>query len=121
MPSRIANAQGIYYLISGLWPILSMSTFEAVTGRKTDRWLVKTVGLLAAVIGVSLLRDPDRRSDRSLPVTAALAFAAVDIVYSAKGTIRPVYLVDGVVELAIAAAWMRSRPGPSALTVRRAQ
>ncbi|MBV8580277.1 MAG: hypothetical protein JOZ86_06540, partial [Candidatus Eremiobacteraeota bacterium] len=37
-----------YYLATGLWPLLDMRSFELVTGRKTDRWLVKMVGALAA-------------------------------------------------------------------------
>lgn len=38
--------QGLYYSISGIWPLLSIDTFMAVTGPKTDIWLVKTVGVL---------------------------------------------------------------------------
>jgi len=41
----------VYFLLTGIWPLLSMRTFEAVTGPKVDRWLVKTVGVLVAVIG----------------------------------------------------------------------
>ena len=40
-----------FYVASGLRPIVSMRTFEKVTGPKTDEWLVKTVGLLIAVSG----------------------------------------------------------------------
>ena len=97
---------GGYYLLSGLWPLVSMRTFEFVTGRKTDRWLVRMVGLLAAVIGLVILRDRDRPVDRALPVGSALAFTAIDVVYSAKGTIRPIYLGDAAVESALIAAWL---------------
>lgn len=38
--------QGIYYVASGLWPLLHMRSFEAVTGPKRDKWLVNTVGAL---------------------------------------------------------------------------
>mgnify|MGYP003293179536 CR=1 FL=1 len=44
-------AQGGFYVLSGVWPLVSMRTFELVTGPKTDDWLVRMVGLLAAVIG----------------------------------------------------------------------
>src|SRR5438874_11329800 len=48
-------AQGIYYLLTGLWPLLAISSFQRVTGPKHDLWLVQTVGVLIAVIGGTLL------------------------------------------------------------------
>src|SRR5438874_8318552 len=45
-----ALAQGAYYVVSGVWPLLNMDSFEMVTGPKMDRWLVRTVGLLISVI-----------------------------------------------------------------------
>ena len=108
MRRPLATLHGSYYLVTGLWPLLSMRSFEWVTGRKTDRWLVRMVGLLAAVIGLSILRDRDRHppADRTLPVGAAVAFSAIDIVYTANGTIRPIYLGDAVVEAALIAGWL---------------
>ena len=47
----VALAHACYYLITGVWPLLSIGTFEKVTGPKTDRWLVKTVGILVGVGG----------------------------------------------------------------------
>jgi hypothetical protein len=35
--------------MTGLWPLVSIGTFQQVTGPKTDLWLVKTVGVLIAV------------------------------------------------------------------------
>lgn len=115
MRRRLSTLHGGYYLVTGLWPLLSMRTFEFVTGRKTDRWLVRMVGLLAAVIGLAILRDRDRPVDRVLPVGSALAFTAIDVVYSANGTIRPIYLGDAAVEAVLIAGWLadRSRTGPA--------
>ena len=39
-------AQGIYYWLTGLWPPVSIESFELVTGPETDDWLPQTVGLL---------------------------------------------------------------------------
>ncbi len=47
-----ASLQGIYYVATGLWPILNMRSFEMVTGPKRDKWLVKTVGALITAIGI---------------------------------------------------------------------
>lgn len=43
---RLAHFQSIYYFIFAVWPLISMRTFEAVTGNKTDEWLVVSVSLL---------------------------------------------------------------------------
>jgi hypothetical protein len=99
----VLAAQGAYFILTGVWPLVSMSTFEVVTGPKTDDWLVHTVGALAAAIGIALLagvrrRDP-RRESIVLAAAAAIAFAAIDIVYVANGTIRAIYLADAAVEV----------------------
>jgi hypothetical protein len=51
---RLLGFQAAYYCLTGIWPLLHLASFEAVTGPKTDDWLVKMVGLLAAVIGATL-------------------------------------------------------------------
>jgi hypothetical protein len=99
----VLTAQGAYYVLTGVWPLVSMSTFEAVTGPKTDDWLVHTVGALAAAIGVALLagvrgRDP-RRETIVLSAASAIAFGAIDIGYVANGTIGVIYLGDAAVEM----------------------
>ena len=109
--------QGAYYVLTGMWPLVSMRTFEAVTGPKVDDWLVHMVGLLAAVIGAVLLAAS--RSGRltheilALSAGAAAGFAAIDLRYGVVGRISPIYLADAAVELAFLAiaglAW-RDRP-----------
>ena len=47
-----ALAQGLYYAFTGVWPLISMSSFLAVTGPKTDLWLVNTVGILVLCSGL---------------------------------------------------------------------
>ncbi|VTR52312.1 Uncharacterised protein [Sphingobacterium thalpophilum] len=49
----IQKIQGIYYCLTGIWPVIHISSFMAVTGPKTDLWLVKMVGLLSLAIGLS--------------------------------------------------------------------
>ncbi|HEU4571752.1 MAG TPA: hypothetical protein VFR93_03630 [Candidatus Limnocylindrales bacterium] len=111
---RPALGQGAYYLASGLWPIVSLRTFEAVTGPKHDDWLVRTVGVLAAAIGATLLagdRSEPSADLRRLGVASGLAFAAVDVVGVATGTIRPVYLGDAAAEALWVLAWLRVPAG----------
>jgi hypothetical protein len=101
----ILFVQGLYYLITGFWPLVSIDSFEAVTGEKTDDWLVQTVGVLAAVIGATLLvgvtrRRPGRES-LALSVLSIFGFAAVDIVFVLRGTIGPIYLADAAGQAAL--------------------
>jgi hypothetical protein len=115
--AKVLRAQGAYYLFSGLWAVVDRRGFEAVTGRKKEYWLVRTVGLLAGTIGLSLLAGT--RGGRSssettvLGVAAGASFTAVDLVYVARRRISPVYLGDAAVHGLLAAfALVRSRqPG----------
>jgi|SRR5579884_1081977 len=113
----LCGVQGVYYLATGIWPLVSMRTFEQVTGRKTDNWtgregdhwLVKTVGVLVTAVGAALLTAGRRRENvAAVPVLAAgsaLGLAAIDCVYVARGVIAPIYLADAVAEVGLAAAW----------------
>ncbi len=105
----VALAQAALYVGTGVWPLLSMRTFEKVTGPKTDRWLVKTVGVLVAVIGGVLAMVSRRRKMPAeillLAVGSALGLTAIDCVYVAKKRISPVYLLDAVAEVVLAALW----------------
>ena len=58
-PRRILQAQGAYYVATGVWAVVDRRGFETVSGRKTDYWLVRTVGLLAAT---TLVMPPSTRS-----------------------------------------------------------
>jgi hypothetical protein len=61
-PGRIALlVQGGYYVATGIWPLLSMRSFERITGPKIDKWLVKTVGLLVTAIGATILLGSKRK------------------------------------------------------------
>ena len=101
---------GLFYLFGGAWPVVSMRSFEAVTGAKTDKWLVKTTGLLIAAIGGALARAACREKVGSeikiLAIGSAASLAAVDFYYVARRRIPPIYLCDGLAELALVMAWV---------------
>ncbi len=106
-------AHGLFNVVSGLWPLVNMKSFEAVTGPKTDDWLVRTVALLLVANGVVQLgsRTPDELAQaRRLAIGTAAATAAIDVVYGGKGRISRIYLADAVIELGWISAWLRSRP-----------
>jgi hypothetical protein len=103
------RAQAVYYVVSGLWPVVHLRSFMAVTGPKRDTWLVKTFGFSLAALGASMMprADADRRTQRGFAVGSALALAAADMFYVARGRISPIYLGDAAVELALAAALVK--------------
>ncbi len=108
---RILKFQALYYCATGISPLISMRAFEAVTGRKRDRWLVQMVGLLAVSIGLTLWLDSVRNETTSsavaLSCSSALAFAGIDIAHVYRRRISPVYLVDAAIELLIVGALLR--------------
>jgi hypothetical protein len=107
---KLALLQGIFYVATGLWPLVDIVSFQMVTGPKTDLWLVKTVGVLVTVIGAVLLSA--WRSRRiTLEVTllgagSALGLASIDLIYALSGTISAVYLADAVAELGLVGLWI---------------
>lgn len=108
-------AHGVFYLITGWWPILHLPSFLAVTGMKTDLWLVQTVGALIAVVGASLSFAAHRKrfvaEIRILAIGSAVALAGVDIVFVTRDIIARIYLLDAAGELALAAAWIALSAG----------
>ncbi|MFT3838875.1 MAG: hypothetical protein QM723_17985 [Myxococcaceae bacterium] len=54
--------QGALYLATGLWPIVHLKSFQAVTGAKRQKWLARTYGGITVLAGASLLLGAVRRS-----------------------------------------------------------
>lgn len=113
----MAWLQGIYFFVTGVWPILHIESFVAVTGPKVDLWLVKTVGALIAVVGATLMLGARRRQVGAelafLAVASAACLGAVDVIYALADRIWDIYLLDAVAEAGLivlwAIAWWRRR------------
>jgi hypothetical protein len=110
--------QGAYYLVTGVWPIVHIRSFKLVTGEKTDNlptgldadhWLVMTVSMLITAIAVTLLLAAWRRSQSLemglLALSAAVGLTIIDVVYTARRVILPIYLLDAVIEVPLILAW----------------
>jgi hypothetical protein len=110
---KVARFQGAFYLVTGLWPILHIQSFQLVTGPKTDLWLVKTVGVLVTVVGAVLIAASRRHRITDeiilLAVGSALGLAAIDLVYALSGRISAVYLADAALEIGLAMLWVVGR------------
>src|SRR3954452_12854216 len=89
--ARTVRFQGGYYAATGIWSVLHRRSFESVSGRKADYWLVRTVGALSISIGGALLAGSRKQSvsteARVLSAATALSFAAVDVYYATRGRI----------------------------------
>ena len=117
--SRIlACIQGTYFLVTGVWPLMSIHTFQAVTGPKTDHlvtglegdhWLVMTVAVLVVGIGLTLLcagwRGTKSMEIAVLAIASAAGLAAIDLIYVSRQVIAPIYLLDAAVEAALIIGW----------------
>lgn len=106
--------QGLYYFLGGLWPLVWLESFLWVVGPKGDIFLLRTVSVLFAVIGLALLLEAARRRPASsvvmLGIVAALSVAAIDI-WHISG-LRWVYWLDvaleSVLAIALMVTWARS-------------
>lgn len=106
---RLAWLQGIYFVVAGAWPLVHMASFEAVTGPKTDDWLVRTVGVLVLVVGVVLLASALRLRVPAevalLAAGSALGLAAIEVVFATRDVISDVYLLDAAAEAVLVLLW----------------
>jgi hypothetical protein len=103
---RIApKTQGVFYLATGLWPIVHLRSFEGVTGKKADGWLAQTAGGLIAAVGLALLVE----NSKLLGIASAAALGLADVIFAGKRRISPVYFADAAVEAALVAGWLAER------------
>jgi hypothetical protein len=86
-----------------------MRSFTAVTGPKTDLWLVQSFGLLVAALGAVLLaRGFSAKADAAtsqFALAASGALVVIDVWFFLIGAISAVYLADGVAQLLLASGW----------------
>ena len=105
---RLAQAHGAFNLVSGLWPLVSLRSFEWVYGPKADKWLEYTVGGLLTAVGAAQLSSRDEgqiRMARTLGVGVATTLLAIDVIYVPKGRISRMYLQDAACEIGWLAGW----------------
>lgn len=110
--------QGLYYIITGLWPLLHMPSFLRITGPKTDLWLVRTVAILVTIIGATLaLAGVRRTGGLEIPFLAlgsAAGLTGIEVTSVARRRISPIYLGDTLAELAIIGYWALTGIGQQA-------
>ena len=106
----LMTIQGIYYVMTGIWPLLHMESFLAVTGPKEDIWLVRTFGVLTMAAGIGFLVSGIQKII-SWPIlatamSAALGLIIMDTYYVLADIIWPTYLLDAVAQGCMLLCWM---------------
>jgi hypothetical protein len=111
--ASVATVQGLYFLVTGVWPLVHVESFLVVTGPKTDLWLVYTVGLLVAVVGLVLLNAVRLRRITPdvvlLACGSSLALAGIDVVFVTRRVIDPIYLADAAAQAVLLGWWAAAR------------
>lgn len=92
------RAQGWYYLVGGLWPLLHWRSFTAVAGPKPDRFQTQITAGLFVAIGAALIVDENSLSRDVLSVSAATACISVDRYF--QQDIRSVFKADTALNIA---------------------
>lgn len=110
LPPALYWIQGLYYACSALWPLLHYRSFEAVTGKKTDVWLVKTVATFILVIATVITAGASwwRGAGAVLACLSCVAFIVIDTWYGLRRVISRVYLLDAALEAVLLVAWARA-------------
>jgi hypothetical protein len=102
----LRRAQGAYYLVTGLWPVVHFRSFTVVAGPKPDRFQTQVTGALFAAIGLTLLvGEPASRATRVL--SGASAAAAIGMTTAYRRQIRDVFWADAAVESVFLARALR--------------
>jgi hypothetical protein len=108
-------AQGAYYVVTGLWPVLHLRSFEAVTGKKRNGWLIRALGGAIAAVGAALLASdsaaPRRARRLGLGAAVALGVTGMFLVVTRRGSRA---YVEATIEAGFAAAWLAARRRPRA-------
>ena len=117
--SRVWLLHALYFFIGGVWSVVGKRSFEAIAGPKTDYWLVRTVGglltVVGGVIGVAGIRNRVTPEVAGLAVATSAVLTAIDVVYTTKRRISPVYLLDAIANVVLIGGWLalirRGLPG----------
>jgi hypothetical protein len=110
----VRRVQGAWYLVTGLWPVLSLRTFALVAGPKPDAFQTRTTGITYAAAGVALRpwsqAEDDGATDAVRLLALATSLGTVAVVAAHWRTLRWTLKAEALLELGFAlAAGRRTR------------
>lgn len=98
--------QALYFLFMGLWPLLHMRSFQAVTGPKQDTWLVRTIAWFFIMVAVQLWVADNPADVAVIGLGSALIIGGADAYYSLRGRISKIYLLDLLPQVVFVIGWL---------------
>lgn len=108
--SLVWKAHAAYYIVGSIWPLVSGRTFEWVTGKKQDMWLVKTVALLLCTVGAGVgsagVKNRITPEITGIAAGSAASLAMIDIINVGRGRISKVYLLDALGNIILIGGWI---------------
>lgn len=120
-------AQGVYYVLTGLWPIVHFPSFARVVAIHIIPFQAHAFSALIVVIGASLIEAARRGPPGSYPTllgaAVAGAIALVELIWLPRLAAAGGLWLDFVVEVALVTALLvlypRTQAEPSRTTSRR--
>jgi hypothetical protein len=102
--------QGGWYVVNGIWPLLSMRSFEAVSGPKPDAFQTRTAAVLFLAAGLALQPWSDQPStDGTRILAAASAAGTAGVIWAHARSLRRPLLAESLLEAGFATAALRGR------------
>jgi len=101
--------QSLFYLFTGIWPLMHISSFLAGKGEEADNWLLVSAGsLLLCIVCAFFIDLYARRNSASiifLAIASSVAFLCVDFHYSVFHAMSKLYIVDAAIHLVLMTLW----------------
>ncbi|HYC69822.1 MAG TPA: hypothetical protein VEB66_01360 [Opitutaceae bacterium] len=107
---QLARAQGAYFVVTGVWPLMHGTSFQALTGFKTNFWLAQLVGALIALIGGVLVaaarQRPFAAEFAALGAGSAFLLGVADLLCVPLPETTRIYWADAALEFGLVALWV---------------
>ncbi|MEE9134115.1 MAG: hypothetical protein V3U13_11195 [Gemmatimonadota bacterium] len=113
---RVLAGQGVYYILTGLWPLIHFSSFADAVAMQLNPFQSHAFAAVIVVVGGSLLEAARREPPGPFPTLLGAAVAAAISIVSLWWLPRlgeaSVLWVDLVLEVALAVALILLYPRP---------
>lgn len=113
---RVLAGQGVYYILTGLWPLIHFSSFASAVAMQLNPFQVHAFAAVIVVVGGSLLEAARREPPGPFPTLLGAAIAAALSIVSLWWLPRlgeaSVLWIDLVLEVALAVALILLYPRP---------
>jgi hypothetical protein len=110
--SPIQLIQGWYYVVVGLWVAIGITSLQSPshpTLGLSHMWIVRVIGLVAAVMGVGLIRVSRQKNVIFLtsvgPITLAVLLSLLEVIAMVTGLLPTTFLLDTGVEFGFLIWW----------------